>query len=89
MLKASSHFSTLHGDERDEAAGQMLFRVGQKPDHKASTPDDPVNTLLLVMVAEVWTFYSESLMGSRENIFLVDQKLEVAWILSRPYLISL
>ena len=63
MLKAVSHFSKLQGDERDEAAGQMLFRVGQKPDHKASTPDNPVNTLLLVMVAEVWTFYSESFNG--------------------------
>lgn len=69
MLKANSHFSTLHGDERDEVAGQMLFRVGQKPDHKAGTPDNPVNTLLLVMVAEVWTFYSESFNGfPREHL---------------------
>lgn len=29
------------------------------------------------------------LMASQEDIFLVDQKLEVAWILWRPYLISL
>ena len=28
-------------------------------------------------------------MGPQENIFLVDQKLGVAWIPQRPYLISL
>lgn len=61
MLKATS--ANCRGNERGGPTGRMPFHVGQNPDHRARTPDSSVSTLLPVMVAELWTFYSECING--------------------------